>query len=313
MKYSIVIPSYNHEKYIKRCIDSVLNQSLGDFELIIIDDGSKDDSDRIISAYTDKRIKYIRQENAGAHNAINRGLKIAQGDFFAILNSDDEFDPHRLKKCLEVMEKNPDAGLVSTWINVIDADSKKKGVKKAWENMLPWEFNKGLTFADKNKYALHAIMSNFVSTTSNMIFRKEVYETIGGMRNLRFAHDWDFLLRVCSKYRCINVEEALVNYRIHGTNTISTNKKWMLFEICWVIAANIDRFADMIMTSYDSDSIAESAVKLINSFNFQGNEKTFFALYWQINALRQRGVIAPEEIYLDDVKMREKILSCIKE
>lgn len=314
MKFSIVIPSYNHEKYIGRCIDSVLNQTYHDFELIIIDDGSKDDSYKIISNYTDCRIKHFRQNNQGAHNTINRGLEMAQGEYLAILNSDDEFHPERLEKCLQVFERNPDVGLVSTWITIIDSDSKKKGVKKAWENMLPWELSSSVpTFADKCAYAMHALMTNFVSTTSNMVFTKEVYGKIGGMRNLRFAHDWDFLLRVCAVSRCFNLEEVLINYRVHTSNTISSNRKWMLFEICWVIAANLDRFSDVIMPGTDDKDIAESAIMLINSFNFQGNEKVVFALYWQMNKLRQRGVFKPEELYLDNTEMRESIIRYIRD
>jgi glycosyltransferase involved in cell wall biosynthesis len=314
MLVSIIIPSYNHEKYIKRCIDSVLNQSYKNFELIIIDDGSKDSSHQIISSYTDPRIIFVKQENQGAHHAINRGLSMAKGDYLSILNSDDEYHEQRLEKCIQAFHKQPEIDLITTWVDIVDAENKKLGTKEAWKNMEPWVIqNKELTFAGTQDYVLNALMSNFVATTSNMIFKKRVYDKIGGMRNLRFAHDWDFLLRVCAGFKCLNLEESLLNYRIHTTNTISSNRKWMLFEICWVIATHMDSFSARILKSGNEKDISNAAVQLMESINFQGNDKVFWLLYWQINNLRKTGIVNPEEIYLSNEGIRNKIIEYIKE
>src|ERR1700756_4754280 len=99
---SVVIPSYNHEKFIARCVDSVLAQTYGDWELIVIDDGSRDSSNEMLAAYAarDSRITHLQQENRGAHATINRGLALAKGDILTILNSDDEFHPNRFERCL---------------------------------------------------------------------------------------------------------------------------------------------------------------------------------------------------------------------
>ena len=310
---SIIIPSYNHEKYIRSCIDSVLQQTYQDFELIIIDDGSKDTSDEIISSYDDSRIIYLKQENAGAHHTINRGLDLARGEYLTILNSDDEYHSERLEQCLKIFDNSPSVDFISSWINIIDSVGKQLAVKMAWQNMEPWPIkNKSLTFADTLDYRLNALMSNFVSTTSNMIFRRCVYEKIGGMRNLRFAHDWDFLLRACAHFNCHNLEQALLNYRIHNTNTISSNRGWMLFEICWILAANIDRFSEELVTSLEPEELMGSTIKILESFNFQGNDKVFWLLYWQINTLKKRGIENPEELYLSDMVLRESILKYIQ-
>ena len=310
---SIIIPSYNHEKYIKQCIDSVLKQSYPDFELIIIDDGSTDNSDAIIQSYNDTRIIYLKQGNTGAHHAINRGLSLAKGEYLSILNSDDEYHPERLKRCIEVFNRNPDVDFISSWISIVDSAGKHLGTKRAWENMEPWVIkNKALTFSSSGNYQLNALMSNFVSTTSNMLFRRSVYESVGGMRNLRFAHDWDFLLRVCSKFNCHNIEDALLNYRIHNSNTISSNRKWMLFEICWVIAANLDCFSKQLIPSLESTKFMHSTIKVLESLNFQGNDKVFWLLYWQINTLKKSGVKNPEELYLSDEVLREAIIEYIQ-
>lgn len=312
--FSVVIPSYNHSSFINRCIDSVLHQSLPDWELIVIDDGSSDNSNEIIADYAarDSRITHVQQTNQGAHAAINCGLAMARGDFLTILNSDDEFSLDRLARCLQVFAKEPELALVSSWIDVIDADNNSLGIKMGWENMEPWPVaNKAASFAGSDDYALNALMNNFVSTTSNMVFRRELYELIGGMRNLRFAHDWDFLLRACSRFPCESVREPLMRYRIHGNNTISTNRKWMLFEICWVLAANLDLFAPKLMPDLMESTFKNSHLKMLESFNLQSNDQVFWVIYWHITRARHMGLSNPEEFYLRDKDFRDSIIEFI--
>ena len=105
--YSIIIPVYDSEKYLFRCIDSVLNQTRSDFELILIDDGSKDQSTDICKQYAkkDDRVKYIRQENAGVSAARNKGISIASGDYIGFVDSDDEICPDMYETLLREAEK----------------------------------------------------------------------------------------------------------------------------------------------------------------------------------------------------------------
>jgi len=100
MKISVIIPAYNHEKYITEAISSVLNQSYHDLEIIIINDGSTDSTEQRILSIHDQRIQYVSQKNSGAHSAINRGISLAQGEYITILNSDDLYLPQRLETCL---------------------------------------------------------------------------------------------------------------------------------------------------------------------------------------------------------------------
>ena len=308
------MPSYNHERYIERAIDSILNQTYKDLELIIIDDGSKDGSRETINSYTDKRVIKFFQENKGAHSAINRGLNMAKGEYITILNSDDTFHKDRFKECFKIIDQNSDIDFISTWINVVDEFDESLGIKKAWLNMEPFYIaNKDKTFAKTDNYVLNSLMSNFVSTTSNMIFKREVYEQVGGMRNLRFTHDWDFLLRVCENHNPYDLKKPLINYRVHGNNTISTHRKWMLFEICWIMAANLDRFEHLLLQTFDEEAFLENIELMLESFNFQGNEHVVRLLYWQISTLKHRGVINPEEIYLNNENIRNKIIEYINE
>ena len=92
-KISVIIPSYNHSKFLKKAVDSVLNQSYKNFELIILDDCSTDNSKKIINSYQDKRIiKYFNEKNVGAVNALNQLISMATGEYIALLNSDDYWD-----------------------------------------------------------------------------------------------------------------------------------------------------------------------------------------------------------------------------
>ena len=102
---SVVIPAYNHEKFIGPAIESVLSQSVDDFELIIIDDGSTDNTATVIKSYKDPRLHYFHQENQDAYNTINRGLGKARGRYISILNSDDMYRPERFTRILNFIEE----------------------------------------------------------------------------------------------------------------------------------------------------------------------------------------------------------------
>src|SRR5260370_19546812 len=120
-KIACVIPSYNHARYVQEAIESVLRQSLPPDRLIIIDDGSSDESVKRIRTFNDQKIQLIEQENQGAHAALNRGLALAnKSDFIAILNSDDRYHQARFAKCVAYLERHSDIQLVCTQVRIID-------------------------------------------------------------------------------------------------------------------------------------------------------------------------------------------------
>lgn len=115
------MPVYNAEKFLKPAIESILNQTFSDFELIIIDDNSNDKTADIIKSYNDNRIKHIVNPNRiGFTNSLNQGLKIAQGDYIARMDADDISDPERFSKEIEFLENNPDIGVCGSWMKIID-------------------------------------------------------------------------------------------------------------------------------------------------------------------------------------------------
>lgn len=312
---SIIIPSYNHAQYLRSAIDSVLNQSYQQIELIVIDDGSTDDSVNCLRQIKDARFSFYCQENHGAHLAINRGLGLASGEYLAILNSDDMFHPNRIETLLSEFRKDPDLELLSSWIEVVDAKGQQLAIKEGWHNLEPWPIeHPELSFQGKtDDFGLNLLRGNFVATTSNILMRRSLYERIGGMRNLRFSHDWDFVIRAAASAKCALIPEPLMKYRVHATNTVNTNRAWMLFDICWVLAANLHRFeGSKIFGNGDAEKDAEDLVTLYESINLQGNDKVFWTMKAFIESLKARGVENPEEMLLEDDDIRQRFIGYIK-
>lgn len=128
---TVLTTVYNGLPYLTECIDSVLNQTYKDFEFLIIDDASTDDSLEIIKSYKDPRIKVVEnEENMGQVRSLNRGLKIAKGDLIARLDQDDVCLPKRLEEQADYLEKHPDITIVCSWEITIDSDGKKV---RAWK------------------------------------------------------------------------------------------------------------------------------------------------------------------------------------
>ena len=307
---SVIIPSYNHEKYIKQAVDSVLLQSYDNIELIVVDDGSGDSSLDYLRSVRDPRFQLIEQENSGAHNAINRGLSVAQGEYLSILNSDDAYHPDRLSQCADRIQQGFD--LVASWIELIDDKGKVLGVKKGWRNMLPWRIKAPKTsLPPTDAFRLNLVMSNFVSTTSNMVFTRRLFDDIGGMRNLRFAHDWDFLLRAVREYRCELIDRPLLQYRTHQTNTISSNRAWMLFEICWIYAVHLRYFTKEFFSGTDHEVVKNEIGFLTQSINLQGNDKVMWIMLQYLNERAGHGGDVVAEKLLDDERLRREFIQHI--
>jgi len=311
---SVVIPSYNHAPFIKQAVESVLGQSYSNVELIVIDDGSTDDSIDYLRSVSDPRFTLIIQANAGAHNAINKGLSLAKGDFLAILNSDDIFHIERIATCVDRL-KEGDIDLVATWIHIINQKGKITGVKEGWRNMLPWPMESfKCNLIGSNEFLGNLLMTNFVSTTSNMVFTRRLFDEIGGMRNLRFAHDWDFLLRAAKKFRCDLIGKPLLKYRIHESNTITTDRAWMLFEICWIFAVHLKVFAGgAFFQSKDVANLVDEIDGLAHSINTQGNDKVVWLLLQYFESCNKLGNACPEETVIENEKLREVFIRQIVE
>jgi glycosyltransferase involved in cell wall biosynthesis len=238
--FSVVIPAYNHAAFIREAVDSVLSQTMSDLELIIVDDGSTDDTQEVLASIHDPRLRVISQKNRGAHAAINQGLSEAQGNFRAILNSDDAYHPQRLELAANALTADPSIGIVGSYIEVIDTHGALLGIKEGYANLDPWPvLDPTKTFKTDDDLRLALLMQNYWSTTSNFVMRDEEWKRVGAFVPLRFTHDWDFALRSLANRPAKLIKQPLLRYRIHSTNTIRANRSGMIFEICWVLARHL--------------------------------------------------------------------------
>jgi glycosyltransferase involved in cell wall biosynthesis len=237
-KIACIIPSYNHARYILEAIESVLRQSLPPDRLIIIDDGSSDNSVERIRTINDPKICLVEQENQGTHAALNRGLALAdQSDFIAILNSDDRYHQARFAKCAAYLERNPGIQLVCTRVRVMDQsgvplggkDGKQRSLDRIWahlrkpENLVP-----ALGYG------------NFTKTTSNFFFRSGA---IREFRPYRYAHDYFAALMLALEQTLGLIHEELLDYRIHSTNTIKAEGKGAVMSE--IIRMHLDLLLDL--------------------------------------------------------------------
>jgi glycosyltransferase involved in cell wall biosynthesis len=239
-KISVIVPSYNHARYVAEAVKSVLDQSEGDLELFVVDDGSTDESREILHAFHDERMHVIEQQNQGAHSALNKGLERSGGRFLAILNSDDVYHRKRLERMVGLLENDPSISLAGSHIEVVDAEGRFLGLKRGYHTLEPWLLeDPGRSFRAGNDLRGALLAENFWATTSNFVFTREWYKRVGGFRPLRFAHDWDFALRMAEEGQLLLEPEALLQYRVHQKNTIREDEAAMIFEICWCLAVNI--------------------------------------------------------------------------
>ncbi|XOF35092.1 MAG: glycosyltransferase family 2 protein [Candidatus Electrothrix sp. YB6] len=218
---SVIIPAYNHERFIGPAIDSVLNQTWRDLELIVIDDGSTDATGAVVQGYTDPRLSYYYQENQDAFNTINRGLGMAKGDYIAILNSDDIYTTDRLEKLVTLQRKTGAACLFTDVIPISDAGEEFTDPNFGWN--IWHRKNRNRYFACGDLYT-GFLKGNFMVTTSNLFMTAEAVQQVGKFCSLRYLHDYDYIFRMMLAFpgqvHYLD-DERLLYYRIHDGNTLS--------------------------------------------------------------------------------------------
>lgn len=201
---SIILPTYNREHLIGFAIQSVLNQTYSDFELIIIDDYSQDKTDRVVETFNDVRIQYIKHDhNSGVSVARNTGIEQARGKYIAFLDSDDEWLPEKLEKQLQVFSSESTVAVVYSWLQIQRNSQDKKA------QIIRSSKQRGDIYGD-------LLYTNFVGTPSTVIVKRECFDS--GIRfdpSLRCCEDWDVWLKLAQYYQFEVILEPLVKYREH--------------------------------------------------------------------------------------------------
>jgi glycosyltransferase involved in cell wall biosynthesis len=211
-KISVLMPVYNSEKYLAEAIDSILNQTLKDFELLIINDGSTDFSLEIAKSYAEKDLRVSILKNTrskGVAGALNTGLQVARGKYIARMDADDISFPERFQKQFDFMEKNPDIDVCGSWYElfgfnggVIKTPSSHKEIKET------------LVF-----YCCIGHPSVMIRGSSLYVCDLEYSEKYPN------AEDYEFWCRVTDRFKFANIPEILLKYRVHENQTGFAKKK----------------------------------------------------------------------------------------
>lgn len=221
-RVSVIMPAYNHEKFVGEAVDSVLGQTFRDFEFIIINDGSTDRTEEVIRNYTDARINYFAQSNKGAPSALNRGLSVAKGKYISIINSDDVYHPDRLEFLHDAAESDTLKFLIT---DVIFIDAYSELIKEPL-SIISWHKRVKDIYSDTGSLFRVFLRSNMAVSSSNFFFDSAIVNDIGMFSRYRYVHDYDFLFRVLcryeSKFRFFNGAGYLC-YRVHSGNTINNS------------------------------------------------------------------------------------------
>jgi glycosyltransferase involved in cell wall biosynthesis len=312
---SVVIPSFNHARFLGQAVGSVLDQTHDQLELVVVDDGSTDESRSILRTFRDPRVRVELQENCGAHAAINRGLALARGELLAILNSDDRFAPERLARAVAAFEADPPLGLWGSYIEVVGGRGEHLGTKEGFRNLLPVPLDHPeRSFQVEPDLRLNLLLSNYWSTTSNFVFRRSLLDAVGGMENLRFAHDWDFAFRAMRSAPAHLEPMPLLQYRLHGSNTIHQNRVAMVFEILWVLARHLPDYLDHPALDLSGGAATLRRLEqLRHSLQPHGCWRTFACLCMLLNAATIRREPLAERLLEPSNPVRRWLLAQVEE
>lgn len=220
--FTVIIPLYNKEPYIKRALETVLNQTYDNFEIIIIDDGSTDEGVRIVSSIHDTRIKVFSQMNSGVSAARNRGALLAKNQYLAFLDADDTWEPNFLQEILNLIDEFPYAGIYATNNKFIYPSGKV--MLESFSDL----FNGNNIGIIEDYFGLFAKIQKSPFSNSNLCIPKKIYDEFGGYKEgVKLTEDSDLWCRIALKYDVAFSVKPLANYFVAlegSTHTIFENK-----------------------------------------------------------------------------------------
>ena len=210
---SIVVTCFNYGEYIEGALTSVYNQSFEDYEVIVVDDGSTDNSEEQVRPFLDdNRFRYIKQKNAGQANAKNRGIKESTGEFIAFLDADDLWKKDKLEQQLKLFE-NLEVGVVYSKASLIDAQGEPLPMPSQGKYLHP----------RRGMISNYLFLDNFIWFSSAVV-RRECLNKLGLFdESLQMSIDWDLWLRISTRYAFDFVDEPLLAYRVGHSGQMSQN------------------------------------------------------------------------------------------
>lgn len=205
-RISVLLPTHNRANYLAETIASVLTQTCDDFELVIVDDGSTDSTRALVASHTDPRVRYIYQSNRGVSAALNTAWRAAQGEYVAMIGSDDVWLPNQLETLLPLIALNPSIGLVYARAQAMNINGE----------LQPQILGSGLRIP--NDPLASVLYGNCICALACLV-RRSVLDRVGGFDESLIANeDWDLWIRMAEITRFAYHNEILARYRMHATS-----------------------------------------------------------------------------------------------
>lgn len=223
---SVIIPNYNHAPYLKERIDSVLNQTYQDFEVIILDDCSPDSSVEVIEQYrSNPHVSHILINEQNTRNTFiqwERGISMAKGRYIWIAESDDVAELQLLETLIGQLEQHPDASVAFCHSRLIDADGALLSEQNTKNPAQPGQ----ITIDGSCTFLRHLLIFNYIYNASMAVFRRDVYDRANpDYKQFRYCGDWHFWASVCAAGRVIEVYDMLSRFRQHQRKVTEDSKK----------------------------------------------------------------------------------------
>ncbi len=297
LQVSVLLPVYNGEVYLEEAIQSILDQTYDNFELVIINDGSTDQSASIIQKFNDSRIRLFTQKNQGLAAALNRAVNLANGIYLARQDQDDISLPERLEKQVAFLERNPNCGMVGTWAEIWEkTDKTKRSHKHPVESqILKFELLFGNPFVH-----------------SSVMIRKTVFETVGLYStdtSRQPPEDYELWSRVAREFEVANIPEILHIYREVPNSISRVEFNPILDRVVNISAENLANVLGKAAPEQNVINLAALAQgafhRLTPKVNFTDVTQLFFEV---VDSLNSSSGILPSELMKVTVMNRLQIL-----
>jgi glycosyltransferase involved in cell wall biosynthesis len=292
-RISVVMAVYNGDRFLKKAIESILNQSMQDFEFLIINDNSADQSEQIIESYTDKRIRVFKNsQNVGAAEARNIGLRNSKGFYVALMDCDDIAHPDRLKTQMDFLDSHPDIFLVSTACEIIDeADSKISTFFPILEPAIfQWKM-----LIDNQIYH------------SSVMYRNDIAKELGGYDKSKVpSEDYDLWCKIMFRYPIAQIGDVLTYYRVNSQGLTSKYPRHMEEMAIQIIQENIWK-----LTRKDVPGILISALRDYSEKYGAHNSEMFQLYFLLLSAYHKRWKFSARDSKLLFQEVMNEILSYI--
>jgi len=232
---SVVVPCYNQGQYLSEALESVLSQTYKNWECIIVNDGSLDNTDEVAKIYCDKdnRFKYIQKENGGLSSARNAGLKVIKGDYVQFLDSDDRIDPAKFEKQIDSFSKNINLSLSISGYYSFDNSQKIYPTSQDWNNTLSSDFRYDILYRWDRHFSIPIHCA---------LFKRKIVEEIQFDKQLLAKEDWLFWIKISEIISSVDyIDETLAHYRFHPESMTQNDRLMEMngIKVLFVILENI--------------------------------------------------------------------------